>query len=261
VLVEVNSDQMKAHSMADAHRSVSLPLQVILGIWLYHGNVGASTSALTTSTYVTSDDVDLYNKSTIKMSKACTGNQKIDISKDKTVLETQVGGENMMINALKKAKKPAEVGDKIKDEAKPARLIFSAGPIVMFFLVLIVYLFCCWSWWPCCRCCRFCARRSDHPKAIKLSFVIVIVAIFAAVALNGIFMSLGGYKDVVDGIKVVDCAAATLVHDSLGGSSGPNPFIGLLPFLNVFAKIGQDVSPNSPFFEVSVSYSAGHFRN
>jgi len=245
----VNSDQMKAHSMADAHRSVSLSLQLILGIWLYHGHVGASTPALTTSAYVTSDDVDLYNKSTVKMSKACAGNQKIEISKDKTVLESQVGGENMMINALKKAKKPAEVGDKLKDEAKPASLIFSAGPIVMFFLVLIVYLFCCWSWWPCCRCCRFCATRSEqgHSKPIKLSFVIVIVAIFAAVAFNGFYMSLGGYRSAVDGIKVVDCAAATLVHDSLGGSSGPNPFVGLLPFLNVFAKLGQDVTPNSPF--------------
>jgi len=126
-------------------------------------------------------------------------------------------------------------------------------PFVLSILSIVIWLFCCWS--ACCKCCRCCKKERPQNKACVAVQAVIVVVFFLALAVLGLGVK-SSTGTVVNGIDNTFCAVSTLLNTSLQGAQGSDGidaiikrsegFIGMMPVLDKFFYIEQQMKANSP---------------
>lgn len=195
--------------------------------------------------YVTPEDTKVAEQANFKVKEYCGDKPDMDVdrSEGREELLKAAGGENIILNVLTKAKDPSEIPGVLQEEAIPS-LFYKVAPLAMAFVMLFLWLICCWTACPCCKCCR-CAKERHTSLALK------IIALFLIIGLaGGILISAGlaikGYNTAVDGFDNVACSSAEFLNITLSGQVSP-PFLGMIPLLGKFNELDENLDNNSAF--------------
>eukprot|EP00929_Paragymnodinium_shiwhaense_P060015 TRINITY_DN3000_c0_g1_i1.p1 TRINITY_DN3000_c0_g1~~TRINITY_DN3000_c0_g1_i1.p1 ORF type:complete len:846 (+),score=247.23 TRINITY_DN3000_c0_g1_i1:107-2644(+) len=156
-----------------------------------------------------------------------------------------VGGDNIIRTVLEESKTPDETGTKFAEHATTGWLISKAGPLILFFLMLVVYFLCCWTAWPCCKCIRVCAKeRKSNMIVFFVSLILVCGVALGIIGSSG--AAVAGHHSVADGFHNMGCAVSRLLDYTLNGVDNPQ-FIGMLPMLRTFEKLDGLLDDGSAF--------------
>lgn len=147
----------------------------------------------------------------------------------------------------------------IEKEADPALMARKALPMIFAFVMLPIFLICCWTACPCCKCCRIgSGREKTTPFLLKagitavLAIILILVIIFANIAIQG-------HATGMDGVYTTSCEAANVIVTVLNGageaSSGGNAssgtgeaaFIGFNPLLAKVEDLKANLNDGSDF--------------
>eukprot|EP00401_Gymnodinium_catenatum_P029417 CAMPEP_0117623452 /NCGR_PEP_ID=MMETSP0784-20121206/88655_1 /TAXON_ID=39447 /ORGANISM="" /LENGTH=443 /DNA_ID=CAMNT_0005427405 /DNA_START=41 /DNA_END=1369 /DNA_ORIENTATION=+ len=210
-------------------------------------SVAVALGTVRGSTFVDAEDRKVADMAFEAASEICTDGfkGKVDQEAGHKALMDGAGGENKVLDILKAANSSDDLQLKAEEELTVQWLMSTAGPAIMAFILIGVWLICCWTACPCCVCCRAC--RSDHEKptstCMKLLAFVLMIALVLAIVFTGLY-AYSSHGELVDGLDNMACSAATLVNTSLSGSADPK-FIGFLPLLTTFEDLLKQLETGS----------------
>ena len=182
----------------------------------------------------------------------------IDYEEARKNLELSAGHGNIVYDVLLQtaaAVRDGEVQDLVstlQETVSPTFAIRKTTPLLMAFLLWIVWHFACWficcpGCMRCCCCC--CQRRCTFGKSIPLQIILwVPFALLAGFVVAFTFMSSLEHVGIEEGIQGTGCFSAQLVQDTVGGNPSLN-FVGLLPAWGALDNLSQSVEPGSAFLQ------------
>jgi len=158
-------------------------------------------------------------------------------------LISALGGENLVLNTLKEAESQEDMTNKLSEQVQVGWLITTAMPIVVSFVVLVFYFFCCWSCFPCCRCCRCFAKERETSLLAKAILALMLALCFAGILYGGV-QTLKGFDTCRSGFDDMACSSTKLLETTLSGQSSPY-FIGMMPVFDKMWTLDQQFEDNS----------------
>lgn len=219
-------------------------LQAFLYLCIFDQSSG---QPIQVGTYVTQDDLDMASQAAAKAEQACAIASSMTIE-DRATARAQLedaSANNILLEIMQAARNQNEL-QTLAAEKLPGAMIGAAAPLIMFFIILIIYaLICCWTACPFCKCCRCCQRQRNIPFLVKLIALVLIGSFVLALVIVS-SLSTRGYASAQEGFDVTNCAAATLVNSTFTGQSDPY-FLGLIPVLSIFDELEGSLSSGSSF--------------
>eukprot|EP00930_Biecheleria_cincta_P069111 TRINITY_DN56893_c0_g1_i1.p1 TRINITY_DN56893_c0_g1~~TRINITY_DN56893_c0_g1_i1.p1 ORF type:complete len:856 (+),score=125.32 TRINITY_DN56893_c0_g1_i1:49-2616(+) len=195
---------------------------------------------------ITADDLTTAEQAKAKKTTFCDGVKEMDLGdKDNRKKRLEVASGNRFLEAaIREASNEDEVATKIQEKASDFQYTsVVAGPLVMCFLSIFIYCFCCWT--ACCKCCR-CCRKSRNPGPFtKLVFAFLVAGLMCGLGVAAI-LARAGLADAKDGYNLMTCAMADFAHVTLSGQTTP-PFLGLLPAIQELENLESTLDANSDF--------------
>eukprot|EP00927_Polykrikos_kofoidii_P047516 TRINITY_DN4170_c1_g1_i1.p1 TRINITY_DN4170_c1_g1~~TRINITY_DN4170_c1_g1_i1.p1 ORF type:complete len:903 (+),score=179.44 TRINITY_DN4170_c1_g1_i1:77-2710(+) len=196
-------------------------------------------------------DPDAMRTGREKMEEYCAGDvvkSGDDLRKKrKKALERGVGGDNIVKKILTQAKDADDFDNQVEANITVGWLMSKAGPIVCFFIIIFVYLICCWTACPCCRCCRCGAKERKWPVLVKIIVFVLVALLFVGIIISG-SVGTAGYRATRAGFDSMACTSARLLNTTLGGRADPH-FIGMVPMLEEVHGMSSLLSPESNFMK------------
>jgi len=196
-------------------------------------------------------DAIVSNKATVKVAEICPSvedaNDDLDRENGREELLDIMGGSNKIQDILSRANSSEELEALLEDEVtgNTGWLISKSTPIIMTFVMLFVFFFCCWSGCPCCKCCRCCVKQRKTHMVVKAVIMLILSAIIGAMVINSL-VAIPAKADLDSGLDTVVCYAAKLTNQTLNGNPESN-FSGMLPLLDEFRQIDAAMEDNAPF--------------
>jgi hypothetical protein len=188
---------------------------------------------------------DTALKASTKALEYCGGLEPLDITADRKADLESASGNNWILQQMKGAKDNDEFAENLEKNIDVGFVVLKGGPVVASFLFMFAYMICCWTACPCCRCCRCCKKQRKiglMPKGV--GFVI------ASGVILGIFISAviarRGFQQAVAGFESTSCTGSQLLNATLSGETVP-PFLGMIPTLDTFDSLIQNLDSNSGF--------------
>lgn len=150
---------------------------------------------------------------------------------------------NIILKVLRESNNTDELGTKAQEEVTPGWLIKTAGSVVFSFILLFMWIICCWSACPFCKCCLCCRRQRKTGMIVKLGLLIVLAALLFGMFVSAM-MALKGRTEIMGGMNSVACTSAKTMYHTLAGKPSQQ-YIGILPMLEQLGTIRDGLGDNS----------------
>lgn len=222
---------------------VSMRQQLLLAALILSIRNAASAS----ESKITASDRETALQAQTKSVTLCQGIQSMD-AKDKEGRKNMLvsaSGNRLLEQVIKEADNKDQLLTKFQEKANDPKYNSTVmGPLVMMFLSIFIYAFCC-CWTPCCECCR-CCRKSRNPGVLcKLFFLFLVVGLMCGLGVAAI-LARAGLGDASNGVDMLSCATADFAHVSLNGKADPR-FLGLIPAIESLEDMASVLNPDGTF--------------
>jgi len=219
-------------------------LLLVLGAAVHTVSGQVDSATVASNQYIDEDDKRVSDEVAATRETVCEVAENAEVDRDSAYedLVNAVDGENKILNIMKESTSNEEFVDKVVSELPPW-LIKIAIPIILAFVVVIFYLFCCWTGCPCCKCCRCCSAPKQNSKLCKMIFVALLLVCLLAMLIS-FLMTITGYKSSRAGLDTMSCSAVQLLDGALNGETDPF-FVGILPVFEKLDTLDKQFEDNS----------------
>lgn len=198
--------------------------------------------------YVSAKDSEVIVDAVKAKDEYCEGGLKGEVDReDRSVMEGQVGEENILLTVLKEAKSQDDLGT-VAEEKLQGPVVGTAVAKVAFGFVLIFVWFCCsfFSCCPCFKCCRCGSGKVRNTMARTKIVVVVFCAVFGFLIVLVSGLGTTAFGKILDGLDNLACTSAKLLDGVLAGQTNPY-FMGFVPLLETFEGMEESLGETAPF--------------
>mmetsp|Transcript_86123 Transcript_86123/g.184484 ORF Transcript_86123/g.184484 Transcript_86123/m.184484 type:complete len:866 (+) Transcript_86123:181-2778(+) len=219
----------------------------------------ATAQTTTQEPLIVPEDTIAVNDANAAILERCEGGFKGDLDREdeRKALLDGVGSDNIIMQILTKAKDQDDLQTVAQEELTPMWLFFKAAPLLMTFLLIIVWAICCWTACPLkyfCKCCRCCSKERPSSRMVKFIALAILGAQIWGIIIAA-SMAFEGYNKATDGFANLGCTSAKMLNTTLQGKAHPF-FLGFLPMLEKFDSLADNFLNDSAFLvEVDASLS------
>lgn len=158
-----------------------------------------------------------------------------------------IGGSNLVKSILVESNSSSEMATNAQTRLLNADWILAnTAPLVMSFVMAILWYCFCWTACPFCRCCRICRRRKRCPWKVRLIVPIAMLGFMIGI-LTCIGLAAEGHTTTSDGVRSASCTSSRLLRTTLSGRQGDKAFIGMLGIMETFWSLDQKLEDDSDF--------------
>lgn len=217
-------------------------------------------AASDTYTFITSDDVSFGKKASKVANANCPSGSwgsgtatlkgSVDRSTGRATLVDR-SYDNLVWRVLTDPKFKSDATGALRNEVNPQQFATRVlSPLIGAIIVLIIWLFCCWTCCPfrfCCRCCRCCVKQRKTSILVKAAGFFLLLLLVVGMIICGA-VSYKGYNNISDGLSNTGCVAASLGDTVFNGNVNPY-FIGMLTVLSEFQTMVNNLDAKSAFIQ------------